>query len=259
MRSGDISEYGFPKPDHKVGHAHPTVSDEIHDRLEAGAVTPKPNIRELRGDRVLFEDGSEVEADVIVYCTGYKVSFPFFDEGFISAPDNDLPLYRRTFHPEIEGVYFLGLAQPLGAIMPMAEQQAKWIAALLRGEYALPPAAEMRGRHRRRARAPREALLQLQAPHDGGRLRRVDARLRARAPRGRARAEQARRERESTVARRVTEPARARRRAGTGAGLRADAHAGDRRRDRRRAGAPRRDRPLAPGRRLPRPPRRRLR
>ena len=26
-----------------------------------------------------FADGSEVEADVIVYCTGYKVTFPFFD------------------------------------------------------------------------------------------------------------------------------------------------------------------------------------
>ena len=28
--------------------------------------------------------------------------------------------------------------------MPMAEQQSKWIAALLRGEYALPPVEEMR-------------------------------------------------------------------------------------------------------------------
>jgi cation diffusion facilitator CzcD-associated flavoprotein CzcO len=143
LRSGDISDYGFPKPDHKVGHAHPTVSDEIHDRLEAGAVKPKPNIRELRGQTVVFEDGSEERVDVIVYCTGYKVSFPFFDDDFLSAPDNDLPLFRRTFHPVIEGVYFLGLAQPLGAIMPMAEQQAKWIAELLSGRYVLPSAEEM--------------------------------------------------------------------------------------------------------------------
>ncbi|HEX5955127.1 MAG TPA: NAD(P)-binding domain-containing protein [Solirubrobacterales bacterium] len=143
-RSGDVSDLGLPVPDHKVGHAHPTVSDQIRDRLEAGTVTPKPNIRELRGDRVLFDDLSEVEADLIIYCTGYKVSFPFFDPDFISAPGNDLPLYRRTFHPEIEGVYFLGLAQPLGAIMPMAEQQSKWGAALLRGDYVLPPGAEMR-------------------------------------------------------------------------------------------------------------------
>jgi hypothetical protein len=120
------------------------VSDDIYDRLERGRVIAKPNIRELRGDTVLFDDGSEERVDVIVYCTGYKVSFPFFDEDFVSAPDNDIPLYARTFHPEIPGLYFLGLAQPLGALMPIAERQGVWVAKLLRGEYALPSAEEMR-------------------------------------------------------------------------------------------------------------------
>ncbi len=143
-RSGDISDYGFPKPDHKVGHAHPTVSDQIHDRLADGAVKPKPRIRELRGEGVLFDDGSEEVVDTIIYCTGYRVSFPFFDEDFISAPENDLPLYRRFLHPEVPGVYFLGLAQPLGAIMPMAEEQGVWIASLLKGDYVPPPVEEMR-------------------------------------------------------------------------------------------------------------------
>jgi dimethylaniline monooxygenase (N-oxide forming) len=143
-RSGDVSDYGLPEPDHKIGHAHPTVSDQIHDRLATGAVTPKPNIRELRGDTVLFEDGSEEPVDMIVYCTGYKVTFPFFDPEFLSAPDNDLPLYLRTFHAEIDGVYILGLAQPLGALMPIAERQSQWIAQLLAGRCRLPPAEEMR-------------------------------------------------------------------------------------------------------------------
>ena len=143
LRSGNISDHGFPAPDHKVGHAHPTLSDDIHERLASGDVIAKPKIRELRGDRVLFEDGSEEEVDLIVYCTGYRVTFPFFDEGLIAAPGNDLPLYRRTFHPEIPGVYFLGLLQPLGAIMPLAEEQSRWIAELLRGEYRLPPPQEM--------------------------------------------------------------------------------------------------------------------
>ncbi len=141
--SGDPTRYGLPEPDHKVGHAHPTVSDDIWERLEAGAITPKPNIRELGGDRVVFEDGSSERVDVIVYCTGYRVTFPFFDEGFISAPGNDLPLFRRTFHPEIEGVYFLGLVQPLGAIMPMAEMQGTWVAELLAGRHRLPPPEEI--------------------------------------------------------------------------------------------------------------------
>ena len=82
-----MENYGLPTPDHKIAEAHPTVSGRILDRLAHGAITPKPNIAELRGDRVAFADGSEVEADVVVYCTGYKVTFPFFDEDFIAAPD----------------------------------------------------------------------------------------------------------------------------------------------------------------------------
>jgi len=148
-RSGDVSDYGLPDPDHKVGHAHPTVSDQIHERLASGAVVARPNIRELRGDRVLFDDGSEERVDVIVYCTGYKVSFPFFDDGFLAAPGNDLPLYRRTFHPDLGGLYFIGLCQPFGAIMPIAEEQGRWIAELLSGRCELPPAGEMRAEMRR--------------------------------------------------------------------------------------------------------------
>ena len=142
-RSGDVSDHGLPVPDHKIGHAHPTVSEEVYDRLADGSVVPKPNIKELRGDSVIFTDGTTEQADVVVYCTGYRISFPFFHERFISAPDNDLPLYRRVFHPESPGLYFIGLAQPLGAIMPLAEAQAKWLVELLRGEYALPPRTEM--------------------------------------------------------------------------------------------------------------------
>jgi hypothetical protein len=35
------------------------------------------------------------------------------------------------------------LAQPLGALMPIAEKQGLWIADLLRGAYRLPPKDEM--------------------------------------------------------------------------------------------------------------------
>jgi cation diffusion facilitator CzcD-associated flavoprotein CzcO len=152
-RSGDPTKVGLPKPDHKVGHAHPTVSDQAFDRFAAKAVTPKPAISELRGDRVAFVDGSDEAVDLIVYCTGYRVTFPFFDGDLISAPGNDLPLFRRMLHPTIPGVYFVGLAQPLGAIMPIAEEQGRWIADLATGRYAPPSEEEMRADMRREREA----------------------------------------------------------------------------------------------------------
>ena len=79
-----------------------------------------------------------------MFATGYKVSFPFFEPAFVSAPENDLPLYFRLFHLHIDNLFFVGLAQPLGAIMPIAEAQAKLLGDYLTGRYALPPRDVMR-------------------------------------------------------------------------------------------------------------------
>ena len=140
---GRVENYGLPKPAQKLGEAHPTVSGEILGKVGHGFVKMKPNIKSLDGDEITFVDGSSVAADIVVYCTGYKVTFPFFDEDFIAAPDNDLPLFRRVVKPGVDNLFFVGLLQPLGAIMPLAEVQSKWICEYLRGNCPLPPVAEM--------------------------------------------------------------------------------------------------------------------
>jgi cation diffusion facilitator CzcD-associated flavoprotein CzcO len=142
--TGPPERYGLPKPDHKFGEAHPTVSGRILDRIAHGTIEPRPNIASLHGDRVRFADGSEVHADLVVYCTGYKISFPFFEDSFLAAPDNHIELFRRVFHPDHPNLFFIGLLQPLGAIMPLAEGQGAWVGDYLRGEYALPSPQELR-------------------------------------------------------------------------------------------------------------------
>jgi dimethylaniline monooxygenase (N-oxide forming) len=142
--TGPMERYGLPAPDHKLAQAHPTMSSRILDRLAHGAITPKPNIDHFNGDQVIFTDGTAVEADLVVFCTGYKIRFPFFDPGFLDpSGDNEIRLYRRMFHTEAPGLYFVGLVQPLGAIMPIAERQAELIADHLEGHYHLPSDAEM--------------------------------------------------------------------------------------------------------------------
>ena len=119
---------------------------ELLSRLGHGDIAVKPNIDRFAGGRtVRFVDGSEEEIDLVVYCTGYKITFPFFDESLVTAADNRLPLYRRVASVEHPGLYFIGLIQPLGAIMPLAEAQAEWVADLLAGRGTLPSPAEMRG------------------------------------------------------------------------------------------------------------------
>ena len=145
ITAGDMTAYGLPEPDHKLLEAHPTISAELLSRLGHGDIVVKPNIdRFAAGRTVRFADGSEEEIDLVVYCTGYKITFPFFDPELVSAPDNNLPLYRRVVSIEHPGLYFVGLVQPLGAIMPLAEAQSEWIADLLSGRGSLPEPAEMR-------------------------------------------------------------------------------------------------------------------
>jgi hypothetical protein len=163
---GDPARFGLPVPDHRLGDAHPTVSSELLTQIGSGAVRPKPAILRRDGKLVTFTDGSSETLDAIIYGTGYHVSFPFFEPDFLSAPNNELPLYFRIFHARAPRVYFIGLCQPLGPIMPIAEAQAKLVAAHLAGEYALPSATLMetlteRERERLRARfgnSPRHTM-----------------------------------------------------------------------------------------------------
>jgi dimethylaniline monooxygenase (N-oxide forming) len=141
---GEMTDYGLPKPDHKLLEAHPTVSAELLSRVGHGDIAVKPNIDRFPGGRtVRFADGSEGQIDLVVYCTGYKISFPFFAPEVFEARENRMPLYRRVVSVERPGLYFLGFLQPLGPIMPLAEAQTEWVADLLQGRAALPSVAEM--------------------------------------------------------------------------------------------------------------------
>ena len=143
IASGKMESYGLPHPNHRFLEAHPTVSSELLLRLGSGDAVAKPNVAELLGDRVRFEDGSVEEVDTIVYATGYRITFPFFDEDFLAAPENRLPLYKRMFKPGIDDLAFVGLAQAIPTLFPFAECQSKFLVRWLSGEWALPDPGEM--------------------------------------------------------------------------------------------------------------------
>jgi cation diffusion facilitator CzcD-associated flavoprotein CzcO len=144
MVFGTPMAYGLPKPDHGWLRSHPTISQDLYSRLGHGDIVVKPGIKDFDGKQVRFVDGSTEEVDLIVWCTGYKVSFPFFAPDFISARDNYLPLWQRMILPGIDNLFFVGLYQPLGSVMQPAELQAKVIADYLCGEVAFPDTDTMR-------------------------------------------------------------------------------------------------------------------
>ena len=79
----------------------------------------------------------------MIYATGYSVSFPFLDKSVVEVKDNRIPLFKRVMKPGIPNLFFMALAQPLPTLTNFAEQQARWLAAHLAGDYALPAKEEM--------------------------------------------------------------------------------------------------------------------
>ena len=140
---GRPEDLGLPRPQHNILSAHPTMSSELPKRVADGRIAVKPGITRLDGDRVAFADGSAVRADLVVFATGYRITFPFLDTDLVAAPGNRIGLFHRVFDPRYDDIAFVGLLQPLGAVMPLAEAQSRWIADWLVGRYALPSRRRM--------------------------------------------------------------------------------------------------------------------
>jgi Flavin-binding monooxygenase-like len=147
--SGRMEDFGLPTPNHNFLDAHPTVSSELLGRLGSGDAVAKGDVAELLVDSVRFSDGTVERIDAIIYATGYKVSFPFFDREFLAAPDNVLPLYKRMLKPGLDDLAFIGLGQPIPTIFPFSELQSKLAARWLSGDWAPPPRGEMEAEIRR--------------------------------------------------------------------------------------------------------------
>ncbi|MBA4851674.1 NAD(P)/FAD-dependent oxidoreductase [Emticicia sp. BO119] len=140
LARGKQEDFGVPKPKRALLSEHPTVSQDLLHLSGRGAIKFKPNIRKFQERTVFFEDGSQQDFDMVIYATGYKISFPFLKHyiEFDIEKNNNIQLYKRVIHPDFPGIFFIGLLQPLGAIMPLAELQTKWIAKIINGDCKLP-------------------------------------------------------------------------------------------------------------------------
>lgn len=140
------------RPDAPFARIEPPIilKDKLRERIAAGAVCLKPTITRITGDTILFEDGTHVQADVIICATGYTVKFPFLSPQIVSTDMAGLPLYRLVFAPDWPTLAFGGMFRLTGAVFPLSEMQARWAARVWRGTAHLPSPVTMWGAIRAR-------------------------------------------------------------------------------------------------------------
>jgi hypothetical protein len=139
---GEPTRFGLPEPDHKLLESHPIVNSHILYHVGHGDISPKPNIAELRGDRVAFVDSSEEHIDLIVYATGYRISFPFIDKTHLNWQGNGPGLFMHCLHPQYDNLFVIGLLQPDSGVLWLMDYQAQLVARFIHAQRHDPVAAD---------------------------------------------------------------------------------------------------------------------
>jgi cation diffusion facilitator CzcD-associated flavoprotein CzcO len=121
-----------------------TQGTDLLDALASRRVTLRAALVGLDERGALFADGTRADADAIVLATGYRPEFPFLPPGIPDRLDGALALYRLVFPPGIHGLAFVGMTRVSGPVFPIAELQARWVAAVFAGRVGLPRAEAMR-------------------------------------------------------------------------------------------------------------------
>ena len=93
-----------------------------------------------------FADGSEEPIDLIIYATGYNITFPFIAREHLNYQGDRPQLCFNVFHPERDDLFVAGLIQSDSGQFGLVDCQAQLIAAYVAGlarrqplRRALPP------------------------------------------------------------------------------------------------------------------------
>jgi cation diffusion facilitator CzcD-associated flavoprotein CzcO len=128
---GDVRRFGLPKPDHAPLSTHPIMNTQLLHHLAHGDIAAKPDIAELRGKRVRFTDGSEIEPDVILWATGYRPTIPCLEAGGVHLSESGEDFYLNIFPRSYPTLYVLGFFATAGAAYPILSKQCALLAAVL--------------------------------------------------------------------------------------------------------------------------------
>uniref|UniRef100_A0A8D0IZP1 Flavin-containing monooxygenase n=1 Tax=Sus scrofa TaxID=9823 RepID=A0A8D0IZP1_PIG len=131
-------------PQHRFLSHQATFSDDLPNHIITGRVMIKPNVRKFTKTSAIFEDGTEEDVDVVVFATGYTFSFPFLENNS-TVLDSQCSMFKFVFPPQLEKptLAFIGILQPVGAIMPVSELQSRWAARVFKGLNKLPSVSGM--------------------------------------------------------------------------------------------------------------------
>ena len=139
---GDFEKFGLKKPDHEFFETHPIVNQQLPYYVGHGDITPVDDVERFESDAVVFTDGTRAEADLVVFCTGYLVQFPFLDEQWLNWSGDHPQLFLQMFTPAYSNLVVSGLIQPDSGQWTLAHWQGQTIARYIVASRERPAVAQ---------------------------------------------------------------------------------------------------------------------
>jgi cation diffusion facilitator CzcD-associated flavoprotein CzcO len=128
---GDVRRFGLPAPDHRLFETHPVLNTQLLHALGHGDLSVKPDVSELRDDRVAFADGSEDPFDLIIYATGYRRVVPVLAPE-IHREGDVASLFLNLFHRRHETLFLVGFFETDAGAYPLLDLQAELVARVVK-------------------------------------------------------------------------------------------------------------------------------
>lgn len=140
LQAGDATRYGMPDPGQNLFEHHPTVNSQFMYSLEHGDVSIRPEIDRFKNKQVFFKDGTYGEYDMIVYATGFHVSFPMLKSLGFKYNKHGMPdIVKGMFPKDHKGLYILGgVGQPRYGAGPLVSAAADLLVNLFKIEKSMP-------------------------------------------------------------------------------------------------------------------------
>jgi dimethylaniline monooxygenase (N-oxide forming) len=150
-------EWGFdPAP--QVNQSRPIVSDDLVENLASGNVKSCVDVKGVVDDRLIeLIDGTKLEVDAIIYCTGYRVDYSIVGDADPSRAlgdayqgkdvvvgENSPRLYQNIFsleHPD--SLAFMGNLSFMNPAFLMFDLATMALAQVWKGKTKLPPREEL--------------------------------------------------------------------------------------------------------------------
>ncbi len=136
---GDLTRFGLPRPDHRIGETHPIVNSQLVYYIGHGGILPVPDVARFERTGVALTDGRTIDPDLVVLATGYLPRFEFLAPDLLAVDAHGQPhQHLHAFSPSHPTLFVAGLLQPDSGVFSLVHWQTVAMARWLRLRESAP-------------------------------------------------------------------------------------------------------------------------